>query len=246
LINLMPYYLWRKVLQRLEKLTAFDGKPWTTEWGSAGRGLNEEDFAKFEKEQVVRMRRLVFQCGEGSKLFSLNLQRKKIGAGGLTAVKALVAVLQEKTPRQRHPLCRDILILQLELNRLTTEYMNVLAPAIAYCSFLRSLSIGDNPIGDEGCIVLSQALPSTLEELHLWNADIGDDGCKAIIHNIPKGLAYLDVRSNNISKDGCDELLKALENTFNCLQVLKLDSNPGYCSDPLVKVVALQDGAEVA
>ena len=29
LINLMPVHLWREVLQKLEKLTAYDGKPWT-------------------------------------------------------------------------------------------------------------------------------------------------------------------------------------------------------------------------
>ena len=29
LINLMPVQLWREVLDKLEKLTPFDGEPWT-------------------------------------------------------------------------------------------------------------------------------------------------------------------------------------------------------------------------
>ena len=31
LINLMPYSLWFKVLDKLEKLTTLDGEPWTIE-----------------------------------------------------------------------------------------------------------------------------------------------------------------------------------------------------------------------
>ena len=31
LINLMPVYLWEKVLPKLEELSTLDGKPWTSE-----------------------------------------------------------------------------------------------------------------------------------------------------------------------------------------------------------------------
>ena len=31
MINLMPERLWEKVLSKLEKLTTYDGEPWTSE-----------------------------------------------------------------------------------------------------------------------------------------------------------------------------------------------------------------------
>merc|ERR1719317_638046 len=53
LINLMPRDLWRRVLPRLEELTAYDVKPWTVNWATeAGSVLIEEETVQFEKDQL--------------------------------------------------------------------------------------------------------------------------------------------------------------------------------------------------
>ena len=49
-----------------------------------------------EVEQLCRMRRLVLESSEGSKLYDLSLLGEDIGKGGVSAVKALAAVLMEK------------------------------------------------------------------------------------------------------------------------------------------------------
>jgi len=232
LINIMPHRFWEKLLPRLEKLTPLDGKPWTREWASAERGVrNELEVAKFKEEQVCRMRRLVFKCGEGSKLYSLYLERKKIGAGGLSAVQALADVLQEKAGMDNQPRCRSLSRLQLQLNHLTTEYMGVLAPSIANCSKLEYLNLGDNKLGNEGCKVLSRVLSSNIKVLNLWNNGIGDDGIIELINNIPSSITTLNVKSNNIQQDGCKKLLEFRESPNNHLHFLNLEHNPGMITD---------------
>ena len=54
------------------------------------------DEKTFEVEQLCRMRRLVWTCNEGSKLYCLDLDGNGIGKGGKSAVTALATVLMEK------------------------------------------------------------------------------------------------------------------------------------------------------
>jgi len=101
--------------------------------------LKKEDA---EEEELKRMRRLVFQKGSGSKLYSLELLGQRIGAGGLPSVKALATVLQETRSKDQKPRCSDLQRLDLRRNDLTDEHMEIIAPVIALCSNLEQLDLG--------------------------------------------------------------------------------------------------------
>jgi len=222
-INQMPFYCWKQVLPMLEILTPFDGKPWTCEWAtSAGTGLVGGQVLEFKKEELNRMRRLVFMGGKGSELYSLDLKGKKIGRGGLSAVQALSTILQEKRNNDKMPRAHDLKILRLYSNELNDDHLTILARAISKCRKLKELNLNVNNFGDEGCVALSNCLPSSLEELHLhWN-NIGDKGCMAISSSKAKKVSVLDLRNNKIGQDGCAVLLKL------GLEDLRLWDNPGY------------------
>ena len=113
LINLMPCDLWDNVLPKLEQLTTYEGKSWTVNWATEARkGLKEEKVKQFEEDELNRMRRLVFKCSEGSKLYQLHFVDTHIGAGGLSSVKALATVLQEKrSSKDQKPRCIDLQML---------------------------------------------------------------------------------------------------------------------------------------
>jgi len=133
LINLMPKWLWKKVLPKLEDLTvSYEGEPWSLCWAAEEVGV----LLECDRVELVRMRRLVFKSGLGSKLYVLDLEENWIGAGGLSWVKALSTVLLEKCPRNNKPRCNDIQRMNLARNDLTDEHIAILAPMLSECSNL--------------------------------------------------------------------------------------------------------------
>jgi len=221
LTNLMPKDLWRQVLPRLETLTPYDGEPWTVGWAR----LNGKDTAEFAKEELGRMRRLVFKVGIGSRLYYLDLALKRIGRGGRSTVRALATVLQEAC--EMMPRCADLQRLYLGANELTDEQIRVLGPVFSLCRKLEVLNLNDNWIGDEGCIALSSNLPSKLETLDLSDNRIGDEGCEALAENLPRSVIHLDLRKNKIGREGCNELINMWEKSQREGN-LSLSGNPGY------------------
>jgi len=227
LTNLMPKDLWHQVLPKLEKLTPYDSQPWTVGWANAaGRGLIGKDaLREFAKEELARIRCLVNKVGIGSKLYDLNLSHECIGRGGLSTVRALATVLQEEW--EMIPRCADLQRLHLGADELTDEQINVLGPAFSMCNNLKVLNLNRNRIGDEGCIVLSQTLPSKLETLDLSDNDIGDTGCEALVQSLTRSVSYLDLRRNRIGREGCNELINMWQ-TSQREGNLSLSGNPGY------------------
>jgi len=186
LINLMPKYLWKQVLPKLENLTvSYEGKPWTLKQAGVLQQGNGEE--------LDRMRRLVFKSGSGSKLYDLDLEEKWIGAGGLSSVEALATVLQEKCRRNNKPRCNDIQRMNLARNDLTDKHIAKLAPMFSECSNLEWLSLRSNIIGDEGCRTLNRCLPRTVRYLELDGNEISQDGCQEL-------MKLMELPSNDLEK----------------------------------------------
>jgi len=226
LTNLMPKDLWHQVLPRLDTLTPYHGQPWTVGWATAARsGLNEIDAEEFAKEELDRIRCLVFKVGIGSKLYDLDLSSKCIGRGGLSTARALATVLLEEM--EMVPRCADLQRLNLGADELTDEQIVILAPAFAMCRNLEILNLNRNRIGDRGCSALSRYLPPKLEELDLSDNKIGDEGCKDLVEYLPRSVSHLDLRHNMIGREGCNESVNMCERSQREGNLL-LSGNPGY------------------
>jgi len=67
---------------------------------------------------------------------------------------------------------------------------------------LRSFSLSDNTIGNEGAKALAAALPKTLTELGLVGCAIGDQGGKAILEwaKYASGLRMICIEDNRLSQ----------------------------------------------
>ena len=67
---------------------------------------------------------------------------------------------------------------------------------------LRSFSLSDNTLGNEGAKVLAAALPKTLTELGLVGCAIGDQGGKAILEwaKYASGLQMVCIEDNRLSQ----------------------------------------------
>lgn len=223
LTNLMPKYLWLHVLPRLEKLTPYDGEPWTVGWATEAK--NDKDAAVFAKEELARIRCLVLKVGKGSKLYLLDLSRKSIGKGGLSTVIALASVLQEEW--EMIPRCANLQRLRLSCNKLTDEHIVALTPTFGKSSNLEVLDLNSNQIGDEGCVALSRSLPRKLEGLYLSYNNIGDYGCKALMACLPSSVSELDLRDNAIGSQGCSESINMWKSSQR-EGYLSLSGNPGH------------------
>ena len=75
-----------------------------------------------------------------------------------------------------------------------------------------SLNLGDNEIGDDGCIALAKALRSaTIHTLSLWRGDVSDRGAIALARALPHSrLLALSLEHNDISDDGAEAFARAL------------------------------------
>ena len=75
-----------------------------------------------------------------------------------------------------------------------------------------SLNLGDNEIGDDGCIALAKALRSaTIHTLSLWRGDVSDRGAIALARALPHSrLLALSLEHNDISDDGAEAFGRAL------------------------------------
>lgn len=97
------------------------------------------------------------------------------------------------------------------------------------------LAISSNPIGSEGCGILSNlcASPdgkgSMLSQLHLSQCSIGDEGIKllsaAAMSNSCTGLSVLDLSENSISRVGIKAFAESLVESWPDLVELKLAKN---------------------
>lgn len=96
------------------------------------------------------------------------------------------------------------------------------------------LGISSNPIGAEGCGVLSQlcSIPgkgSMLSHLYLSQCSIGDEGIKllssAAVSNACTGLAVLDIAENSITKVGAKSFAESLVESYPDLVELKVAKN---------------------
>ena len=131
-INVMPYDLWKGVIRKLKTLTPSDIPTWTLKWARAMEAIWWETKLDFQKDEIERMRMLVLNCGEGSKLYWLRLWKNHIGMGGISAVKAFATVLQEVV-KEKVPRCHHLQVIVLHGNDLTDEHMEVLAPVFLNC-----------------------------------------------------------------------------------------------------------------
>jgi len=199
LINLMPRHLWRQILVKLTKLTPYDGEPWTIAWA---RYIADDEHAMVE--EINRMRWLIFVEGEGSKLFRLILQYKRIGDCGNRAVKAFCTVLQEEV-RDRVDghvkRCSYIKHLDLARNGLKDEHLWILSGSLRSCRKLEILGLDGNKIGDDGCLALSKAFPrlENLKKLYLNYNQIGDKGCIYLRNSLPRNVDELWLENNEFS-----------------------------------------------
>ena len=87
-----------------------------------------------------------------------------------------------------------------------------------------SLNLGDNEIGDDGCIALAKALRSaTIHTLSLWRGDVSDRGAIALARALPHSrLLALSLEHNDISDDGAEAFGRALP--YCTLKTLHLGS----------------------
>ena len=115
-------------------------------------------------------------------------------------------------------------IKQLHLDRCNIGDISSLETYNLPC--LRTLSLNENKIGREGCIILSRLLQkenSTLEELYLIETDIDDEGVEMIANSLKNNtkLGTLDLQRNTIKDRGCSAILKlvvdmtSIESTYN-------------------------------
>jgi len=80
---------------------------------------------------------------------------------------------------------------------------------------LQNLNLGDNNIGREGCIVISNLLQeegTTFEDLYLNNTGMGDEEVELLATSLKRNtkLKVLGLQDNNITEKGCRALLKLL------------------------------------
>ena len=85
---------------------------------------------------------------------------------------------------------------------------------------LRSFSLSDNTLGNEGAKVLAAALPKTLTELGLVGCAIGDQGGKAILEwaKYASGLRMVCLEDNRLSQ-GLRTQFGDLQNTSSGMSV---------------------------
>jgi len=260
MINLMPRKLWRTMLPILERYTPNDVVPWHAKWSlDARKGLSQEEAKQLAHEEVKRMRRLVSQCGSGSRVFDLNLMGKGIGLAG--GVKALVAVLQEHRV--------DLRRLNLKWNHLTDEHIVILTPVISTCSELEALNFSSNKtigvdcyvsllkslnsslkelyleevkIGVEGLKAISNALPNTLEILDLTRCKIGDEGCRVLSAHLPRSLTTLYFNGNTFGLDGFNDMLNFMEFPSTCR--VRMKCNHGFNQELYNKAICRKFNAK--
>ena len=187
------------------------------------------DEKTFEVEQLCRMRRLVWKCNVGLKLYELNLAGQGIGEGGQSAVTALATVLMEKIREKDTWITRSCYLQSLSLsnNGLTDDDVMILSPMLKKCVRLERLYLDDNNIGEVGCATLCRSLPDSLKFLDLTKNGMGDDACMALCRSLPAHVEDLLLFNNNMGPEGCRELLKLFRRPNNELECLFVDGNPG-------------------
>ena len=86
------------------------------------------------------------------------------------------------------------------MNKLGPEGAKALGPAIAVSGSLKRLLIGDNDLGDKGCIALAEAMQQNdsckIEELDLQYNKIGVAGAKSLAAMIAVRNSLTQVQSN--------------------------------------------------
>ena len=88
---------------------------------------------------------------------------------------------------------------------------------------LKRLELGGSDIGDEGCKVLAEHLPTSLKVLNLNGNQIGNEGCKALAEHLPTSLEELFLYNNQIGDEGCTAMAKHLPASLRWLSMSPVD-----------------------
>lgn len=128
----------------------------------------------------------------------------------------------------------NITELNVSRNGITGQGVAAVAEAIAApgCR-LRVVDLSLNVVGDEGAVLLAQALArnESVTELDLWANWIGDAGAMALASMLPRSmtLARLHLSRNAIGEKGARALAQALETNVS---VIEMDSRTCISSMP--------------
>jgi hypothetical protein len=158
------------------------------------------------------------RCAYLSKLRSLNIRNSKVTAAHLRTIlrsKHFSHVEELDLNFNRFgPAGAKLLaawpntarLRRLELNRCKIPWKAM--RSLLRSDRLESLDLGDNPIGDEGAIVIA-ALRAPLTSLNLHRVSLGDSGAMALAASSHR-LAFLSVGANHLGSDA----RQALERRF--------------------------------
>ena len=147
--------------------------------------------------------------------------------------------------------------LNLGENWLGPEGAEALAPAVAVSGSLTKILVGGNQLGDEGAIILCDALRESkvtkVQELGLANNRIGPHGAKAVaaMAAFVGSVTRVDVRYNDVTGDGASQLSAAvLANTkievFNEVPIKEMRADSLTELDLKDKVIGVEGGMVVA
>lgn len=111
--------------------------------------------------------------------------------------------------------------LTLDKNKIDAQRMKTLAGE-RFPKNLKLISLGENPMGDDGGITLSQILSATLQELYLGRCQIGPTGMMAFAPKLGRNLQILHLQYNPLGPDGGKALAQVIS-SMSVLRELDLD-----------------------
>ncbi|OMJ71431.1 hypothetical protein SteCoe_30365 [Stentor coeruleus] len=96
----------------------------------------------------------------------------------------------------------DLQFLDISANTLTSISIPYLSTALPHLSQLKVLKLGDNPIKDQGLLLIIQVLEANLEELGLNNIGMSAKGLQELCSKLPsmRNLTYLYLDYNLIDQ----------------------------------------------
>lgn len=144
------------------------------------------------------------------KLKILSLSNNTISDIGLVSLSNSLAFLP------------DLQFLDISANFLTLISIPYLSAALPHISQLKVLKLGDNPIKDEGLLLIIQVLEANIEELGLNNIGISTKSLQELCLKLPcmKKLTYLYLDYNSIDQRSIKILIDILPKL--CLKHLSL------------------------
>lgn len=164
LVNLVPYGIWLSILPELQKISSYESEPWSLAWENSVERSRLEEW-DYKNELMSRMRRLIKNGVQGSKIYKLTLSGNGLGKVD-EAVQALVSVLLESNEKGEFQ-CSNLQQIYLNRNSLQDKHIELLGAVFGKCKNLWGLNLEWNNIGDAGCVALSTKLPTSLTSLIL-------------------------------------------------------------------------------